>query len=195
LGRGLAKGLALLAGALVGLLVILVLAASFGLWHPAGNPVSSTPTTASAPPPPTPTSVPGAVPVGSLAELGDKAASLHGKLIQVVVTDQEMTAEAGPYLSGQSSGAITNVRVTSHPGKLILTGTAKQGILATDFSIVGHPVIVDGVLKLMIDSIDPSMLTLFAPVAVGQTVDLGMTFQAKSAEVGEGRTVVTGVVP
>jgi len=196
LGRPLAKLGAVAGGLVAGLVVVVAMYGGFlRPSAPSGGPIQQsavaratyTPT-----PMPTPTPVPEAVRVNSLAEMASRAPSLRGKLVRVVVGEQELTDLAAEYLRSQGIPA-SDVRVRLRPGQMVLTGNLQQGILSLGFTVNGHPTIVDRSLKLTVDSVEPSLVSQFSQVAPGQTIDLPMSFEARSVDVVEGQMIVTGV--
>ena len=194
LGRPLAKLGAVAGGLVAGLVVVVAMYGGFlRPSAPSGGPIQqSAVARATHTPMPTPTPVPEAVRVNSLAEMASRAPSLRGKLVRVVVGEQELTDLAAEYLRSQGIPA-SDVRVRLRPGQMVLTGNLQQGILSLGFTVNGHPTIVDRSLKLTVDSVEPSLVSQFSQVAPGQTIDLPMSFEARSVDVVEGQMIVTGV--
>lgn len=205
-GRSLAKLTALAAGMAAGLVVLVAMMVLGGIWRPdlAGQPTphptttrqaqrpapTATPTRAA--PKPALTPVPSAVRVNSLAEMRERAPSLRGQLVQVVIGEQELSDLAADYLRAQGVPA-SDVRVRVRPGQMSMTGNVQQSFLAVGFTVNAHPTVVDKALKLTVDSVEPPLVAQFAQVAPGQTIDLPLSFEADSVEMVEGQMVVTGV--
>ncbi len=197
--RTLARLIALAAGLAAGMAVVTAVALAAGLWHtpapdarPTPRPtVLVSPVPSPTVPPPTP--IPQAVQVNGLGELESRLPTLRGKLIQVTIGEQELTQRVSSYLLGEGL-PVSDVRVRLRPGQMILTGTLRESVLAVGFTVTGHPDVVDGTLKLRIDSIDPPLAGQIAGIGPGQAIDLPLAFEAQRAVVTEGQMVVTGVV-
>ena len=193
-GRCLVRLVVLSIGLAICLAVVVALAVYAGLWYPPalGDRPNREPTpamSARVPPP-----AQGVTSVNSLAELSSRSPSLRGQLIRVVIAERELTQEVVNYLATRSDTQVSDVKVRLKPGQVVLTGTARQGVLALSLVVAGHPVIVDGALKLEIDSVEPALVARFSQVAPGETIDLGLSFEARSVEVVDGQLLVTGVV-
>jgi len=196
LGRSLAK-LGALAGGLAAGLAVVVAVAMYGdavrPSAPDGGPIQqSAVALATRTPTPMAMPVPEAIRVNSLAEMASRAPPLRGQLVRVVVGEQELTDLTAGYLRSQGIPA-SDVRVRLRPGRMVLTGNLQQGILSLGFTVDGHPTVVDRSLKLTVDSVEPSLVSQLSPVAPGQTIDLPMSFEARSVDVVEGQMIVTGV--
>jgi hypothetical protein len=195
-GRGFLKALVALVGVALGVVAVVVVASVIGLL-PASGSVGSTPRTTStvavvATSVPTPTPPPGVVEINGIGDAQRRAASLRGKQVRVTIGETELAQLASDYLRQQGID-VSNVQVRLHPGQLVMTGTAKQGIVSVNFTVTGHPIVSNGSLKLQIDSVEPAVLAQVAKVAPGQTIDIPLSgFQAQSAEVVEGQLIVTG---
>ena len=193
-----------LLGISFGIAAVLVVALTIGLLPARGGAVASptaerTVSTTGAPVAqvPTPTPLPGAVEVNGLAEMQRQAPALRGKLVRVTIGETELTQLAADYLrqSGPQGVEITNVRVRLRPGQMVLTGNAKQGIVGTDFTVTGHPVVSNGGVQLVIDTVEPALLSRIGGIAPGQSIAVPISsFEARSVDIVEGQMVVTGTV-
>lgn len=217
-GRTRARLLALLSGIALGLIVLVVLLAYLAdSGDQAGALPDPTPAlaqatkpaaTATAPVRPTPTATPtvaavvkaptaaptpGRVRLASLAELASRAPSLSGQRIQVALGEQDLTEQAESYLRAQGGADVSNVSVRIRQDRIVLTGTAREGILGVDFTVTGHPSVQNGALKLVVDSVEPSIVSRFSQVGPGTVIDLGQSFEAESVSLSDGQMTVNGI--
>jgi hypothetical protein len=158
-----------------------------------GSPTpSATSTVARAP---TPTPAAGAKVYTSLADLAKSGAGRRGDLVEARLDEASLSRDVGEYLKANSQGVtVSNSRVRLRPNQVILTGSARQGVLATDFTLTSHPEVRAGQLVLVIDSLEPGVVSRFSTVGPGETIDLAPNLEARSASVVEGLMVVVGVL-
>jgi hypothetical protein len=202
--RGLLRVLVALLGIGFGVAAVVIVALTVGLLPTGGGAVATatnarTVSTTGAPPSQvaTPTPPAGVVEVNGLAEMQRQAPALRGKLVRVTVGETELNQLTADYLrqNGPPGVEITNTRVRLRPGQMVLTGNARQGIVATDFTVIGHPVVTNGAAELQIDSVDPALLSRLGGISPGQLIAIPIqSFESRSVDIVEGQMIVTGTV-
>ena len=99
--------------------------------------------------------------------------------------ETSLNADITEYLKSSSQGlVVSDTKVRMQAGRVTLTGSVRQGVLATDFTLTGHPAIVDGKLKLIVDAIEPTIVGRLSPIQPGQGIDLAANLEARSATRG-----------
>ncbi len=111
--------------------------------------------------------------------------------VQLVLSEKEMTSLAATYLQQHSPVPIGDVRVRLHPGQIVVVGTAKAAFIPVSVSVSAHPVVVNGQIKLQIESVEPAHLAKIAGISPGQIVDIPLDLQARSVDVAEGQVQMT----
>jgi hypothetical protein len=189
MGRTSGRLLAVAIGVIGGLIVLAAFASRLGL---VGSPGVPTPS-AAAKPPPSPLS--SATQITSLSALAGGEGPKSGDEVELRLSEESLNQDLTTYLQQNVQGVtISNAKVHLLPGQVILTGSASQGILATDFTITTHPAIQNGQLVLVIDSIEPALVEQFSSTKVGQTIELAPNLNARSVTVSSGLMVVAGTV-
>ena len=142
-----------------------------------------------------PTAVAGAKRVESLSALSSGSGLRSGDLVELRLDETSLSQDVTRYIRESASGiAVSNTSVQLRPGQVVFTGSLRQGVLATEFTMTSHPAIQGGRLLLVVDSIEPGLVGQFSPVKAGEGIDLAPTLSAQSARVVTGLMVVVGVV-
>lgn len=176
-------------GVIAGLIVLFAFAAKLGLVAGVASPPSSTTGEAA------PTPVPGAKRLTSLAALSSGSGLSSGDLVELRLDETSLNRDVTEYLKQSVQGVtVSNTKVQLVPGQVILTGSLRQGVLATEFTMTSYPAIRNGHLVLVIQSIEPGLVGQFSPVKAGDTIELAPNLDAKSVKVVRGLMVVVGVV-
>lgn len=181
--------LAVAIGVIAGLIVLAAFASRLGLVGSAGGPAPSTISD------PAPTPVSGAKRLTSLAALSSGSGLRSGDLVELRLDEASLNQDVTQYLRQSAQGiTVSNTRVQLRSGQVIFTGSLRQGVLATEFTMTSHPAIQSGRLVLVVDSIEPGLVGQFSPVKVGEAIELAPSLEARSVKVVNGLMVVVGVV-
>ena len=188
MGRTGTRLLAVAVGVIAGLIVLGAFARGLGLVGSSGAPMPSTIAE------PTPTPVSGARRFTSLAALSGSSGLRSGDLVELRLDETSLNQDVTQYLRQSAQGiTVSNTRVQLRSGLIILTGSLRQGVLATEFTMTSHPAIQSGRLLLVVDSIEPGLVGQFSPVKVGDGIELAPNLEARSVKVVNGLMVVVGV--
>ncbi len=189
MGRTGTRLLAVATGVIAGLVVLAAFASRLGLVGGSDGPALSTISQ------PTPTPVAAAKRVTSLTALASGSGLRSGDLVELRLGEATLNSDVMGYLRQSAQGVtVSNTSVKLRPGQVILGGSLRQGVLATDFTMTAHPAIQSGHLVLVVDSIEPGLVGQFSPIKVGEGIDLAPNLEAEAVEVVTGLMVVVGVV-
>ncbi len=182
--------LAVAIGVIAGLVVLVAFAGQLGL---VGRSVGATPSTVRGEPAPTP--VPGAKLLSSLSALASGSGLRSGDLVELRLDETSLNRDVTQYLQQSAQGVtVSSTRVQLRAGQVVFTGSLRQGVLATDFTMTSHPAVQSSRLVLVVESIEPGLVGQFSPVKAGEGIELAPNLEARSAKVASGLMVVVGVV-
>lgn len=183
--------LAVALGLVAGLIVLAAFASRIGL---IGSPAPAA-VTASASGTTAPTRVAAARQLSSLAEFSRATDLRSGQEIEIRLDEASLNRDVTTYLQSSAPDVtVTNTQVRLTPGLVVFTGSLRQGVLATGFTLTSYPSARNGQLVLVIQSLEPALVSQFSPVKPGQTIDLAPALQPRSVTVVDGLMVVVGFV-